>query len=173
MGVRQLYKQVPEAVWASWSQLGTRCRSESQRQTEGFGPLVTHGWATPAKMWKKCCYGQKNLGQYVAVCPRLQLTSHTQPTSTLSRIKCERYIFIKKCVHSFIEVIIIVDYVSAYICIRVVVLRLYNTISSSNNESLKLVDQFICLGSNITSTESNVSTHKGKIWTAINKLSTK
>ena len=28
----------------------------------------------------------------------------TQPTSTLSRIKCERYIFIKKCVCSFIEV---------------------------------------------------------------------
>ena len=24
-------------------------------------------------------------GQYVAVCPRLQLTSHTQPTSTLSQ----------------------------------------------------------------------------------------
>ena len=47
---------------------------------------------------------RRTLGQYVAVCPRLQLTSHTQPTSTLSRIKCERYIFIKKCVCSFIEV---------------------------------------------------------------------
>ena len=44
------------------------------------------------------------LGQYVAVCPRLQFTSHTQETSTLSRIKCERYIFIKKCVRSFMEV---------------------------------------------------------------------
>ena len=99
----------------SWSQLETRCRIENQRQTEGIGPSVTHGWA--AKMRKKCCYGQKNLGQYVAVCPRLQLISHTQPTSTLSRIKCERYIFIKKCVRSFIEVVIIVDYVSAYICI--------------------------------------------------------
>ena len=53
----------------------------------------------------------------------------TQPTSTLSRIKYERYIFIKKCVRSFIEVVIIVDYVSTYICIRVVVLRLYNTIA--------------------------------------------
>ena len=70
----------------------------------GLWASVTHGWATPAKMRKKCCYGQKNLGQYVAVCPRLQLTSHTQPTSTLSRIKCERCIFIKKCVRSFIEV---------------------------------------------------------------------
>ena len=76
---------------------------------------VTHGWATPARMRKQCCYGQKNLGQYVAVCPRLQLTFNIQPISTLSRIKCERYIFIKKCVRSFIEVVIIVDYVSAYI----------------------------------------------------------
>ena len=73
--------------------------------------------SNPAKMRKKCCYGQKNLGQYVAVCPRLILTSHTQPTSILSRIKCERYIFIKKRVRSFIEVVIIVDYVSAYIFI--------------------------------------------------------
>ena len=56
-------------------------------------------------------------GQYVAVCPRLQPTSHTQPAPTLSRIKCERYIFIKKCDRSFIEVVIIVDYVSAYSCI--------------------------------------------------------
>ena len=47
------------------SQLETRCRSENQRQTEGFGPSETHGWATPAKMRrKKCCYGQKNLCQY-------------------------------------------------------------------------------------------------------------
>ena len=30
--------------------------------------------------------------------------SHTTETSTLWRIKCERYICIKKCVHSFIEV---------------------------------------------------------------------
>ena len=60
---------------------------------------------------------RRTLGHYVAVCPCLQLTSHTQPTSTLSRIKYERYIFIKKCVHSFIEVIIIVDSVSAYICL--------------------------------------------------------
>ena len=85
-------------------QLETRCRSENQRQTEGFELSVTHGWTTPAKMRKKCCYRQKNYGQYVAVCPRLQLTSYRQPTSTLSRIKRERYIFIKKFVRSFIEV---------------------------------------------------------------------
>ena len=115
-------------VRGSWSQLGTRCWSESLRQTQGFEPSVTHGWATPAKMRKKCCYGQKNLGQYVAVCPRLQLTSHKQPTSTLSRIKCERYIFIKKCVRSFVHWSrrrVWLRY--PYICIRIVVwLWLYN-----------------------------------------------
>ena len=83
----------------------------------GLWALSVPRLSNPAKMRKKCCYGQKNLGQYVAVCLCLQLTSHTQPTSTLSRIKCERYIFIKKCVRSFTEVLIIVDYVSAYICI--------------------------------------------------------
>ena len=110
----------------SWSQLGTRYPSESQQQTEGFGPSVTHSWATPAKMRKKCCSGQKNLGPYLAVWPRLQLTSHTQPTSTLSWIKCEIYVFIKKCVRSFIEVVIMFDYVP-HILVFVYVLWVYDT----------------------------------------------
>ena len=58
----------------------------------------------------------------IAVCSRLQLISHTQPTSTLLRIKCDRYIFIKKCIRSFIEVRHYVWLCSAYICITV-----YNT----------------------------------------------
>ena len=62
------------------------------------------------------------LVQYVAVCPSLQLTSHTQEASTLSRIKCERYIFIKKCVRSFdrsLKFVIIVDRfcIYLYICL--------------------------------------------------------
>ena len=106
------------------SQLEIRCRSESQRQTESFGPSVTHGWATPAKTRKKFCYGrEKNLGQYVAVCPRLQLISLTQQTSSIpSRIKCERCIFIKNCVCSFIEVRI----VFLIMFLLIFVLRLYN-----------------------------------------------
>ena len=109
-----------QTAWVSWSwsQLGTRCWSESQQQTESFGPSVTHGWATPAKMRKKCCYGQKNLGQYVAVCPRFQHISHTQPTSTLSRIKCERYIFIKKCVCSLKSSLLLTMFplIFVYVC---------------------------------------------------------
>ena len=49
--------------------------------------------------------------------------SHTTETSTLSRIKCEGYIFIKKCVCSFIEV--------RKLCLimfpLIFVLQLYNT----------------------------------------------
>ena len=74
------------------SQLKARCRSENQRQTEGFGPSVTHGWATSAKMRKKCCYGQKNLGQYSSLSPSPTHLSHTR-NITLSKIKCERLYF--------------------------------------------------------------------------------
>ena len=82
------------------SQLETRCRSENQQQTEGFRRSVTHGWATPAKMRMKCCYGhEKNLSQYSSLTLSTAHLSHTT-NITLSRIKCERYIFIKKCVRS-------------------------------------------------------------------------
>ena len=64
----------------------------------GLWTLSDQWLSNPAEMRKKyCCVS-------IAVCHHLQLISHTQPTSTLSRIKCERYIFIKKCVRSFIEV---------------------------------------------------------------------
>ena len=43
-------------------------------------------------------------------------------------------------------------------------------ISSSNGKLLKLLDQFTYLGSNISSTESNVSICIVKAWTAIDKL---
>ena len=115
---------MPEVVRVSWS-VGDKMLK--WKPAADIRPSGTHGWATLAKMRKECCYGQKNLGQYVAVCSRLQLTSHTQPTSTLSRIKCERYIFIKKCVSSFVHwrSYIMFDYVSAYICICIC-MQLYN-----------------------------------------------
>ena len=88
----------------SSSHLETRCRSKSQRQKEGFRPSVTHSWATPAKMRKKCCFGhKKNLGQYSSLSLSPTHLSHIT-NITLSRIKCERYIFIKNCIRSFIEV---------------------------------------------------------------------
>ena len=108
--VKQKYNQVLQTALVSsspscsWSQLGTRCRSESQCQTEGYGPSVTHGYAAQPECERSAAMVRRTLGQYVAVCPHLQITSHTQPTSTLSSIKCERYILIKKSIRSFIEV---------------------------------------------------------------------
>ena len=45
-------------------------------------------------------------------------------------------------------------------------------ISSSNNKPPKLVDQFIYLSSNISSTESDANISKGKVWAAIERLMT-
>ena len=81
----------------SWSQLGTRCRRESQWQTEGFGPSVTHGWAAKPECERSAAMVRRTLGQYVAVCPRLQLTSHTQPTSTLSNKVWGVYFYKEVC----------------------------------------------------------------------------
>ena len=53
----------------------------------------------PSRIRKKCCYRQRNLGSICWSLFSLQLTSHTQPFC----IKCERYIFLKNCVHSFIH----------------------------------------------------------------------
>ena len=86
----------------------------------GLGPSVTHGWAAQPECERSAAMVRKTWGQYVAVCPRLQLTSHTQPALTLLRIKCERYIVIKKCVRS-LKFVIIFDYVThifvyVYVC---------------------------------------------------------
>ena len=49
------------------TQLETGCRSENQLQTEGFGPLVTPGWVTQAKMRKKYRYGRGRTWVNIAV----------------------------------------------------------------------------------------------------------
>ena len=129
--VKKLYNQVPQTVWVShfepvgvgvsWGQYASMGIS---LQTESLRPSVTHGWATPAKM-KKCCYGQENLG---SICGSLSLypihlshITNINPFATLSRIKCKWYIFIKKCVRSFIEVRRCV-----WLCFACII-RLYNT----------------------------------------------
>ena len=118
------------------SQLETRCRSESQRQTEDFGPSVTHGWATQPKWGRSAAMvSRKNLGQYSS----LSLSpAHLSDTTsiTLSRIKCERYIFIKKCVRSFIEVRILCLIMFLLIFIVVYVLR-YTTVRRTSLTWLK------------------------------------
>ena len=44
-------------------------------------------------------------------------------------------------------------------------------ISTLNGSSLKLVDKFTCLGSSVSSTETDIDTRLTKAWTAINSLS--
>ena len=62
---------------------------------------------------------QEELGVNIAVCPRLQLISHTQQPSPFRELSVRAYIFIKKCIRSFIEVVIVFDYVPhvfVYVC---------------------------------------------------------
>ena len=86
--VESVQVRVAVAVGVSW---GTRCQRENQLADWGFGPSVTHCWAR----WERSAamVARRTLGQYVAVCPRLQLTSHTQPTSTLSNKVWEVYFY--------------------------------------------------------------------------------
>ena len=67
----------------------------------GLWALSDTRLSNPAKMRKKCCYVcEKNLGQHSSL--------PLSPTHlSLSRIKRERYIFVKKCIRSFIEVCIL------------------------------------------------------------------
>ena len=74
----------------------------------------------PSQDEEKVLVWSEELWVNITVCPRFQLISHTQPTLTLSRIKCERYIFIKKCVRSIIEVrilcLIMFLHIFVYVC---------------------------------------------------------
>ena len=115
-------------------QLETGCQHENQLADRGLcGPQ----WPTveqPKPRWERsAAMVGEELGVNIAV--HLCLHSFLSHESiTLSRIKCERYIFIKKCFHLFIEVIhyrlMMFSYVSK--CTRVVVLWLYNKFTVNN-----------------------------------------
>ena len=64
----------------------------------GLGPSATHGWAALPRWGRSAAMVvRRTFGQYVAVCLRLQLTSHTQPTSTLSNKVLEVYFYKEVC----------------------------------------------------------------------------
>ena len=122
---------VPVGVGVSW---GTRCQRENQLADWGLADwglaaLSDPRLRSPARMRKKCCYGQKNLGLiYSSLSPSPTHLSHTR-NITLSRIKCERYIFfIKKCVRSFIEVRILLLTIFQFIVVLCICMWLYNKI---------------------------------------------
>ena len=96
------------------SQLETGWRSENQLKTEGFGPLVTPGWTTQAKMRKNCCYGRGRTWVNIAVrsCLHSFLT-HNKHHPFKNKL-WEIYIFIKKCIRSLLKSSLSVDYVPVY-----------------------------------------------------------
>ena len=124
------FETVPVAVSSSSVPVtvGDRMPAEWEPAPDrGLEPPATHGWAAQPRWGRSTAMvPRRTFGQYVAVCTRLQFTSHTQQTSPF-RIKCERYIFIKKCGRSFIEVRIL-----CWLCFRIlciyICMRLYNTI---------------------------------------------
>ena len=72
-------------------------------------PSVTHGWATQAKMWKKCCYGWGRTWVNIAVRPCLHsFLTHNKHHLFENKV-WEIYIFIKKCICSLLKSSLLVD----------------------------------------------------------------
>ena len=88
-----------ELVGVSWIS-SCSLRQWEPAPSRGLGPSGP-SFEQPSRMKKKCCYSQRNFGLICCSLFSLQLTSHTQPF----RIKCERYIFLKKCVRSSLSLI--------------------------------------------------------------------
>ena len=107
MNVKQLYNQVPQTAWVgqfgsvrvpvavgvSWEQ-DTSVRISLQT---GLAALSDPRLAAQPGRERSAAMVRRTLGQYVAVCPRLQLTSHTQPTSTLSNKVWKVYFYKEVC----------------------------------------------------------------------------
>ena len=103
-----------QTVWVSRGQDASVRASGRQKALGPQWPTVEQ----PSQDAKEVLLWSEELWVNIAVCPCLQLIYHNN--LTLSRIKCERYIFIKKCVRSFIEVRHYVSLSYAYISIHVV-----------------------------------------------------
>ena len=70
--------QVAVSSSCSWSQLGTRCQRENQLADWGLAALSDPRLSSPARIQKKCCYGQKNFGSICSsLSPSPTLLSHT------------------------------------------------------------------------------------------------
>ena len=127
--VKQLYNPVPQRVRVSWSQLQLKfelpletVRTSSQQRAWA---LRTPGWAVQQNEKEVLLKTEKLWGQYVAVCSVSNSPLTHNPFATLSNKVWEVYFSKEVC--SFV---IVVDFVSACICIRIVVSRLYNNKSS-------------------------------------------
>ena len=84
-------------VSCSWSSSCSSRRWEPA-PIRGLGPSGQPGWA--ARWERSAAKVRGTWGQYVAVCSVSNSSLTHNPFATLSRIKCERYIFLNKCVRS-------------------------------------------------------------------------
>ena len=100
------------------SQLEIGCQHENQLADWGLWALSDPWLSNSKPRWGRSAamVVRRTLGQNNSLSPSPTHLLHTT-NITLLRIKCERYIFIKKCVRSFIEVRHYVWLCSAYICI--------------------------------------------------------
>ena len=118
--VKQLYNQVPQTVWSRWSprqaEFSSSCCHSSSSSRSWEQDVVVRAsarlraWALgtpveqPSKMRKKCCYGPQELGvnmlQSVPSPTHFSHITNINLFANLLRIKCERYIFLMKCVRS-------------------------------------------------------------------------
>ena len=98
--ITRCHKQF-ELESVSWS---SSCSSKQWElaPSRGLGPSGPPV-EQPSRMRKKCCWRQRNLRSICCSLFRFQFTSHF---ATLSRIKCERYIFQKKFVRSSLLLIL-------------------------------------------------------------------
>ena len=116
MAVKQWYDQNIGGL----SQLETRYRSETQRQTEGFRPSMTHGWATQPRWERIAAMVRRTWGQYSNLSPSPTHLSHTTSINPFENKVWEIYFY--KDVYSFVHwsSYIMFDYVSADICITAI-----------------------------------------------------
>ena len=120
--VKQLYNPVTQTFRVSWSQLVGVRGSENQLPAEGLGSQDS--WlSSPAEWERSAAIVRGTWGQYIAVCSVSNSPLTHNPFATLPNKVWE--VYFSKEVRSFV---IIVDYVSAYICIRIVVSRLHNSL---------------------------------------------
>ena len=144
VNVKQFYNQMWQTAWVSslrvssrqwvsvsWScrdKLGIRCRRENQFQTEDLGPQDP-GWAAQQNEEEVLLWSEElgvNVWQSFSVSNSPLTHNQHQPFRNPFENKVREVYFSKK-VCSFV---IIVDYVSAWICILIVVSWLYNILLS-------------------------------------------
>ena len=82
-----------QRIWVYFwkTQLKTRCPIESQRQTEGFGPSMTHGLANQPR-WEK-----STAGQYSSLSPSAAHLSHTTNINPFENKMWEIYFYKEVC----------------------------------------------------------------------------